>query len=100
MEAADIGIREILDNGERSDLRGDAWEGDRAEVLLQVAQQGIAHVCSPYSTRPHHHAADGAVGGLAQQHAHLGDAAEVVDPHRDGVHVHEGHVGADVELVV
>ncbi len=65
-----------------------------------MTQQGVADPLAEQHPAANHHAADGAVGRLAQQHADLHHPADLVDPHRNRIDVHEGYVGADgLELI-
>ena len=73
---------------------GMSGKRERAEILLEVAQQGVADALAEHHPTADDHAADRAVGGLAQQQADLGDLAAAVDAHGNGVDVHERDVGA------
>ena len=96
VEPGAIGVGEVLDDGERRRVRRDVGEGQRAEILLEVAQQGVADPLAEHHPPADDHPADRPVGGLAQQQADLGDLAAPVDAHRHGVDVDERDVGADL----
>ena len=81
VEAADVGVGEVLDHGERRDLRRDLRQRHRPEVLLEVAQQRVAHPLAEQHAAGDDHAAERAVGGLPQQQADVGHVAELVDAH-------------------
>jgi hypothetical protein len=85
----------------KGDLRRNPWQRDRAEVLLEMAQQRISDALAVQHPAGDDHAADRAVGGLAEEQPDLGDTPDFVDPNRHRVDVDEGHVGPDhLELLV
>ena len=94
VEPGPIGVGEVLDHGERRRVRWHLRQRERPEVLLEMPQQCVADALAEHHPTRHHHSADRAVGRDTQQQADLGHHASAVDPHRDGVDVHERHVGA------
>ena len=83
--------REILGDGEG--LRGGRDEGQRhrAEVLLQVAQQGVADPFVVQDPAGDQSAAHRPVRRDAQQQSDAGDLPALVDPHGYGLDVHDRH---------
>ena len=72
------------------------------ETFGPGGSNGVANSLAEQYAAGDHHATDGAVGGLPQEQADVGDNAHFVDSHGDRVDVDERHVGADVveQLVV
>ena len=100
VERGDPQRREVLRDGEG--LRGgrDAGQRHRAEVLLQVAQEGVAHPLVVQDAARHQSAADRAVRSDAQEQPDTGDFAVVVDAYRYGFDVQDRHPCASLlELV-
>ena len=92
VEPRAVGVGEVLDDRERRRVGRQPRQGQRAEVLLEVAQQRVAHPLAEQHPPADDHPADRAVGGDPQQQPDLGDPPEPVDAHRDGVDVDERHV--------
>ena len=82
VEARAVGVGEVLDDGERRRVGREPRQGERAEVLLEVAQQGVADALAEQHAAADDHPADRPVGGDAQQQPDLGDPAQPVDAHR------------------
>ena len=93
VEPAAVGVREVLDDRERRRVGRQTGQGQRAEVLLEVAHEGVADPLAEQHAAADDHPADRAVGGDPQQHADLGHPPQAVDADRDGVHVDERDVG-------
>ena len=73
-------------------MKARSLECHRAEVLLEVTDEGVADALAEEDAAADHHPADRAVGGHAQQHADLRHPAGAVDADRDGVDVHQWDV--------
>jgi hypothetical protein len=73
----------------------DARQRDRAEVLLEVAEERVPDPLAEQHPTSHDHPAERAVGSLTQQEPEVRHLPELVDAHRDRVDVDQRHVGPD-----
>ena len=90
---------EVLGHRERLRAGRDLRQRHRAEVLLDVPDQGVADPLVVEHPAGHQLAVDRAVGG-PQQQADRAHRAALVDPHRDGVDVEDGQpLAGCVELL-
>ncbi|ELP69558.1 hypothetical protein STRTUCAR8_09232, partial [Streptomyces turgidiscabies Car8] len=94
VERGDAQCREILRDGEG--LRGgrDSGQCHWAEILLQIAHEGIAYTLVVQNTARHQSAADVAVRSDAQEQPDAGDFPVVIDTHGYGFYVQDRHPGA------
>ena len=75
-------VREVLDNGEGLGRRGYLRQRHRAEVLLQVADECIAHALAKQDSTGDHRPADRPVGHGPQEQSDFGHRALRVGAHR------------------
>ncbi len=94
VEPTDRRIGKVLGDRERSRRRRDLRQCERPEVLLAVAHQRVADPFAVLDPAADDEPADRAIGGLAEQETDLGDVTEPIDPHRDGLDVHDRELGA------
>ena len=89
VEGRDAGRGEVLGHGERQRARRDARQRHRAEVLLEVPEQGVAHPLVVEHPPGDELAPDRRRRRRRAGAARRRDRAALVDPDRDGVDVED-----------
>ena len=94
-------VGHVLRNRERQRRRRDSRKSGRAEILVEVAGQGLAERLAPSNPTTYDCSRDGSVRHGPQQQPHMAHLAEFVEPDWYGFDIRHGHAAANcLEVVV